>query len=163
MHVGVVAFLGRPLGDVVVLGTEHVTSPNYLQHTIITPHTKLDGFARISRLYFLDPRGVPIPSRPPGEGLPHLLGTWAAQLCKVQYNRRLEYLKLEPGPDSGSGSVPVLGQRRLVPFILPYTPATQSWSVQSALVSHFGTLTPGHVDRSTDPASIHDPGGRIDR
>ena len=76
MHVGVVAFLGRPLGDVVVLGTEHVTSPNYLQHTIITPHTKLDGFARISRLYFLDPRGVPIPSRPPGEGLPHLLGTW---------------------------------------------------------------------------------------
>lgn len=64
------------------------------------------------------------------------------QLCKVQYNRRLEYLKLEPGPDSGSGSVPVLGQRRLVPFILPYTPATQSWSVQSALVSHFGTLTP---------------------
>ena len=76
MHVGVVAFLGRPLGDVVVLGTEHVTSPNYLQHTIITPHTKVDGFARISRLYFLDPRGVPIPSRPPGEGLPHLLGTW---------------------------------------------------------------------------------------
>lgn len=64
------------------------------------------------------------------------------QLCKVQYNRRLEYLKLEPGPDSGSGSMPVLGQRRLVPFILPYTPATQSWSVQSALVSHFGTLTP---------------------
>ncbi len=87
----------------------------------------------------------------------------------MQYNRRLdsEYLKLEPGPDSGSGSVPVLGQRRLpvVPFILPYTPATQSWSVQSAqaLVSHFGTLTPGHVDRSTDPASIRDPGGRIDR
>ena len=38
--------------------------------------------------------------------------------------------------------MPVLGQRRLVPFILPYTPATQSWSVQSALVSHFGTLTP---------------------
>ena len=78
MHVGVVAFLGRPLGDVVVLGTEHVTSPNYLQHTIITPHTKLDGFARISRLYFLDPRGVPIPSRPPGEGLPHMCGGWGA-------------------------------------------------------------------------------------
>ena len=67
------------------------------------------------------------------------------QLCKVQYRRRFEYLRLSPPQQPTSGprvDVSTLRNRRMVPLILPFTPTTRDWRVQRTLFDLFSPLTP---------------------
>ena len=54
---GVVAFLGLRRGGLVVLGTDHLSSPLYHHHTIITSHTKTRRICADLEIVFFGPPG----------------------------------------------------------------------------------------------------------
>jgi hypothetical protein len=57
------------------------------------------------------------------------LDTIVEELCKIDYHKRSEYLRLtHSDPDN-----PACDDTRVVAFVLPYTPTTASWNVGQAL------------------------------
>jgi hypothetical protein len=68
------------------------------------------------------------------------LATIVRELCKIDYSRRLEYLRLAPPSPTVVVNKRSMSDTRTVAFVVPYTPTVARWGIGQALSACFDDI-----------------------